>query len=53
MAHRVMTGDIKPRLLQMSEAWLELAEHAKQATKNLRSGEIVRIRDKIDPCLDK
>jgi hypothetical protein len=53
LARRAQTTDERDRLLQMAEAWFELAERAARATRNLRPPKEVHplVRDKLDPQL--
>jgi hypothetical protein len=55
MAQRAPTTDERGRLLQMAEAWLDLADRAAQAIRNLRKSKGAvhpLVREKFGPHID-
>jgi hypothetical protein len=54
LAQRVSSDSDKGRLLRLAEAWLELADRAHKAARNLRRPTILHplVREKIDPYPD-
>jgi len=54
LAQRAATTSDKGRLLNLAEAWLDLADRKRRVTPNLRTPKYLHplIREKLDPYVD-